>query len=65
MRWVTGAGVPIERAGSAWLIVRFIDPDAAFSFVTDPADVPDGSVPFAMRGVEFGCDGLVLGREPA
>ena len=53
MRWVTRAGVHIDRAGSAWLIRRFIDPDATFGFVTDPADVGDEAVPFDMRGVEF------------
>ncbi len=57
MRWVTRAGVHIDRAGSAWLIRRFIDPDATFSFVTDPAEVPNGGVPFDMRGVEFGHHG--------
>ena len=57
MRWVTRAGVHIDRAGSAWLIRRFIDPDATFGFVTDPAEVPDGEVPFDMRGVEFGHHG--------
>jgi len=50
---VTRAGVHIDRVGSAWLIRRFIDPDATFGFVTDIADVPDGTIPFDMRGVEF------------
>ena len=49
--------VRMDRAGSAWLIRRFIDPEAAFVFVTDPADVPDGAVPFDMRGVDFGHHG--------
>ena len=53
MRWVTRAGVHIDRVGSAWLIRRFIDPDATFGFVTDIADVPDNTIPFDMRGVEF------------
>ena len=53
MRWVTRAGVHIDRAGSAWLIRRFIDPDATFGFVTDLADMPAGAVPFDVRGVEF------------
>jgi hypothetical protein len=35
MNWVTRAGVHIDRAGSAWLVRRFIDPDATFAFVTD------------------------------
>ena len=53
MKWVTRAGVHIDRAGSAWLIRRFIDPDATFGFVTDPADVPADAIPFDMRGVDF------------
>ena len=45
VRWVTRAGVHIDRARSAWLIRRFIDPAATFGFVTDTADVPAGSSP--------------------
>ena len=33
--WVTRKGVKVDRIGSAWLIRRFIDPEAAFRFV-DP-----------------------------
>jgi hypothetical protein len=33
--WVTRKGVKVDRIGSAWLIRRFIDPDAKFVFV-DP-----------------------------
>jgi hypothetical protein len=33
--WVTRKGVKVDRIGSAWLIRRFIDPDARFVFV-DP-----------------------------
>ena len=57
MRWATRAGVHIDRAACAWLIRRFLDPDAAFVFVAGPADVPAGAVPFDMRGVEFGHQG--------
>ena len=32
--WVTRAGVHVDRIASAWLIRRFIDPDATFKFVT-------------------------------
>jgi hypothetical protein len=31
--WVTRAGVHVDRIASAWLIRRFIDPDASFKFV--------------------------------
>jgi hypothetical protein len=32
--WVTRQGVHIDRIGSAWLIRRFIDPQAQFKFVS-------------------------------
>lgn len=57
MKWVTREGVHIDRAASAWLIRRFIDTSAEFVFVTEPADVPEGAVPFDMRGVDFGHHG--------
>jgi hypothetical protein len=53
MRWVTRAGVHIDRAACAWLIRRHVDPAAEFGFVTDPAEVPDGATPFDMRGVDL------------
>jgi hypothetical protein len=31
--WVTRKGIHVDRMGSAWLIQRFIDPDAKFKFV--------------------------------
>jgi hypothetical protein len=32
---------------------RFVDADAEFLFVDDPADVPEDATPFDMRGVEL------------
>jgi hypothetical protein len=57
VRWATRAGVHIDRASSAWLIRRFIDPDAEFFFVTDPDELPADATPFDMRGVEYGHHG--------
>lgn len=57
MRWATRAGIHIDRAASAWLIKRFVDPDAGFVFVTDPDEVPADATPFDMRGVEYGHHG--------
>jgi hypothetical protein len=57
MRWVTRAGVHIDRASSAWLVRRFIDPDATFEFLSGPDDLPEGAVPFDIRGVELGHHG--------
>jgi len=62
MKWATRTGVHIDRAACAWLIRRFIDPDARFVFVTDPDEVPGDATPFDMRGVDLshhtGDDGL-------
>lgn len=57
MRWATRAGVHIDRAACAWLIRRFVDPDATFVFVDDPDAVPPDATPFDMRGVELGHQG--------
>jgi hypothetical protein len=53
MRWATRAGIHVDRAASAWLIQRFIDPDAEFVFVDDPDDVPTDATPFDMIGVDL------------
>ena len=53
MRWATRAGVHIDRAACAWLLRRFIDPQAEFLFVTDPDEVPADATAFDMRGVEL------------
>ncbi|MDP3893603.1 chromate resistance protein ChrB domain-containing protein [Nocardioides sp.] len=57
MKWATRAGIHIDRSASAWLIARFIDPDADFAFVAGPEDVPADAIAFDMRGVEFGHQG--------
>lgn len=54
MRWITHRNLHIDRTACAWLIRRFIDPDAAFMFVpadTDPTTL-DGHT-FDMRGAEY------------
>jgi hypothetical protein len=53
MRWATRAGCHVDRAACAWLIRRFVDADAEFVFVEDPADVPEDATPFDMRGVDL------------
>src|SRR3954451_4686012 len=53
MRWATRTGCHVDRAACAWLLRRFVDPDAEFVFVADPADVPADATPFDMRGVEL------------
>ena len=53
MKWATRAGIHIDRAASAWLIRRYIDPHAEFVFVTDPADIPAQATPFDIRGADL------------
>ena len=53
MRWATRAGCHVDRAACAWLLRRFVDPEAVFVFVEDPEDVPADATPFDMRGVEL------------
>jgi hypothetical protein len=53
VRWATRPRCHVDRAASAWLIRRFIDPDATFVFVEDPDDVPADATPFDMRGVDL------------
>ena len=57
MNWATRRGVHIDRAACAWLIRRFVDPDARFLFVADPADVPADATAFDMRGADLGHHG--------
>jgi hypothetical protein len=53
MRWATRSHCHVDRASCAWLIRRFIDPEAEFVFVDDPTEVPADATPFDMRGVEL------------
>jgi hypothetical protein len=50
--WVTRPRPGVDRFASAWLIRRFIDPDARFDFVP-PADDPKDAVPFDMYSGGF------------
>jgi hypothetical protein len=53
MRWATRRGCHVDRAACAWLIGRFIDPDAEFVFVDDPDEVPPDATAFDMWGAEL------------
>lgn len=45
--WVTRPRPGIDRVSSAWLILKFIDCNARFTFADDPRTIPD-AVPFDM-----------------
>ena len=52
--WVTRRDVHLDRMASAWLIRRFVDPNAVFRFVAERGYVPDaGEVRFDMFEAEF------------
>lgn len=55
--WVTRPRPGVDRMASAWLIRRFIDPEARFAFVPDRQAVPADAIPFDMFGVEFSHQG--------
>lgn len=52
--WVTRANVHVDRMASAWLIKRWIDPDASFKFVTERNYAPVGDeLRFDMYDAEY------------
>jgi hypothetical protein len=56
--WVTRAGVHVDRIASAWLIRRFIDPQARFKFVPAKGYAPEpGELRFDMFEAEFTHEG--------
>ncbi len=55
-RWVTRPRPHIDRIASAWLVKRFIDPDAQFVFAPS-AEFPEDAIPFDAPGVELSHQG--------
>ncbi|MBI3013492.1 MAG: chromate resistance protein [Candidatus Tectomicrobia bacterium] len=56
--WVTRANIHIDRLATAWLVLRFIDPNAPFTFIDPQAEkIPPGSIRFDMFEAEFGHTG--------
>lgn len=52
-QWATRAHLWVDRVASAWLIRRFIDPEARFLWLADPANCPSGALGFDFDGAEF------------
>jgi len=50
--WMTRPRPEIDRVGSAWLLLKFIDPGAKFAFGNTPAAAPE-AIPYDMFQVEF------------
>ena len=53
MKWVTWENVGVDRIGCAWLILREIDPQAQFLFVTRGDSLPHDAEPFDVPAVRF------------
>jgi hypothetical protein len=53
VKWATRPRCHVDRAACAWLIRRFVDPEATFVFVADVEDVPADATAFDMRGAEL------------
>jgi hypothetical protein len=51
--WATRRRPWVDRVASAWLIRRFIDPQATFLWLAKPADCPKGALGFDFDGAAF------------
>lgn len=51
--WATRARPWVDRMASAWLIRRFIDPEARFLWLKSPADCPKKALGFDFDGATF------------
>lgn len=58
MKWITRSHVHVDRVACPWLITRFIDSEAEFSFVpkSQIRNIVEktGAIPFDVPGVELG-----------
>jgi hypothetical protein len=52
-RWATRSRLWVDRVCSAWLIRRFIDPNAEFVWLTHAADCPNTAIGFDFDGAQF------------
>jgi hypothetical protein len=51
--WATRKRLWVDRVASAWLIRRFIDPQARFQWLAKPADCPKKALGFDFDGAAF------------
>jgi hypothetical protein len=51
--WATRKDLWVDRLASAWLIKRFIDKSAKFTWIESPRSRPKGAVGFDFDGAEF------------
>jgi hypothetical protein len=51
--WATRRRLWVDRVASAWLIRRFVDPDAKFRWLAKPSDCPKSALGFDFDGATF------------
>jgi hypothetical protein len=51
--WATRRRLWVDRVASAWLIRRFIDPEARFRWLAKPSDCPKSALGFDFDGATF------------
>jgi hypothetical protein len=51
--WATRKAPWVDRLASAWLIKKFIDPDARFAWIARPSECPKNAVGFDFDGADF------------
>lgn len=62
-RWATRRRPWVDRLASAWLIQRFIDPQAVFLWLDTPADCPADAIGFDFDGAAFSHVGALVSYE--
>lgn len=58
--WATRRRPWVDRLASAWLIRRFIDPEARFLWLKSPADCPKRAIGFDFDGATFTHNGAMV-----
>jgi hypothetical protein len=53
MLWATRRGCHVDRTACAWLIKRFVDPQAIFTFFEDPMEAPKDAELFDVAGARL------------
>ena len=53
MLWATRRGCHVDRTACVWLIRRFVDGEATFSFFADPVEAPEGAELFDVSGARL------------
>jgi hypothetical protein len=51
--WATRKSPWVDRLASAWLIKRFIDPEARFAWIARPSECPKNALGFDFDGADF------------